>query len=385
MVLVLALAATATMAGAELRAGAARVSITPPGSIWLAGRNHASESVAGEIYARALALDDGSGGRAVLIATDLAGLPRSLTERVAADIMKAQGLERSQIVFNASHAHNTPLVKGLQPALKSADPAELQKIGQYSEALARYLGEVAAAALAGLKPARLGFGIGRTAFPAQSRAHGAQAAAEVIAAERDEQVPVLRMLTPKGGLIAVLFGCASGIDLDDNSFAINAGYAGAAEAALEKEYPGAIALFYMLSGVGKSQQPVETIEVMQQDGAALAGEVSRLMKSALQPVKGRLTSVLIETALPFVADTKEMRQLPYAVQVLRFDEGLALVALGGEVAPGLPEKIRKLLHNKEIVVAAGADDGAAAGVGGGEAEERVLDAVGRAWIRAGRH
>jgi hypothetical protein len=123
---------------------------------------------------------------------------------------------------------------------------------------------------------------------------------------------------------------------------------------------------------------------MKQNGAALAGEVSRLMKSALEPVKGRLRSGLIETALPFVADTREMRQLPYAVQVLRFDEGFALVALGGEGAPELPGKIRKLLHNKEIVVAEGSGDRVAAGAGGGEAEERVLDAVGRAWKRAGK-
>ena len=58
--------------------------------------------------------------------------------------------------------------------------------------------------------------------------------------------------------------------------------------------------------------------------------------------------------------------------------------LGGEGAPELPGKIRKLLHNKEIVVAEGSGDRVAAGAGGGEAEERVLDAVGRAWKRAGK-
>ena len=367
MVVVLVLSAAAAMDGAELRAGAARVAITPRGSIWLAGRNHASEAWAGEIYARALALDDGAGGRAVLIATDLAGLPRSLTERVAADIMKAQRLERSQIVFNASYTRNAPLVKGLQLVPEPVDAVELRKIDLYSEALARYLADVVAVALADLKPARIGFGIG-----------------QVAANDKDATVPVLRVLTPKGGLIAVLFGCACDAPLDDNSFAINGDYAGVAEAALEKEYPGAIALFYHLGGAGSSLQQADTVEVMKQNGASLAGEVSRLMKSALEPVKGRLRSGLIETALPFVTDTREMRQFPYAVQVLRFDEGFALVALGGRGAPELPGKIRKLLHNKEIVVAQGSGGGAAVGVGGGGAEERVLDAVGRAWKRAGK-
>src|SRR5271157_3083992 len=136
------------------------------------------------------------------------------------------------------------------------------------------------------------------------------------------------------------------------------------------------------------------------------------MKLALMPVRGRLRSALIETALPFVAHTgeqpgarNEMRQLPYPVQVVRFDEGFALVALGGEVAAEYTGKIRKLLHDKEIVVAANCNDGASVvpGTGGpgaqeaermmefglpgpltAEAEERVLEAVGRAWKRAGK-
>ena len=62
MAVVSALAGVAALAGAELRAGAARVAITPRGPIWLAGRSRASDSVASEIYARALALDDGTGG-----------------------------------------------------------------------------------------------------------------------------------------------------------------------------------------------------------------------------------------------------------------------------------------------------------------------------------
>jgi hypothetical protein len=283
--------------------------------------------------------------------------------------MKAQGLERPQIVFNSSHTRNAPLVKGLQPGPEPTDAAELKKIDQYSEALARYLGEVAAAALADLKPARIDFGAGRVAF-----AKGPQ-----------EAVPVLRVLTPKGGVIAVLFGyVVDNATLDEGSYAISGDYAGVAEAALEKEYPGAIALFYMLCGAGRNPEPIGTIELMKQHGAALADEVSRVMKSALTPVRGRLKSALIETAVPFVADAKEMRQLPFQVQVVRFDEGFKLVALGGEGAPGYPGKIRKLLHDKEIVVAGCADSGTAVAPGGGETEERVLDAVKRAWKRAGK-
>ena len=363
----LALAGAAASGGAELRAGAAKVPITPQGSIWLAGRNRASAGVAGEIYARALALDDGAGGRAVFIATDLAGLPRSLTERVAVDLMKAHELDRSQILFNASGARGVPPLKGWRPELEPTDPVERRKVEQYSETLVRYLGDAAGAALGDLKPARLDFGMGRVP--------SAEDATETV------ELPVLRVSTPKGGLIAVLFGSAtSDATHCDSTDAINGGPAGEAEAAIEKGFPGTIALFYRLCGPG-AREP---------GGAALAAAVTRLMKSPMTPVQGRLQSALIETALPLSVAAghpeearNAMRQAPFAVQVVRFQRGFALLALGVEAAPDSVQKIRQALREREIVVASCPGEGAAVAIGE-EAEERVLDAAGRAWKRAGK-
>src|SRR6266568_2033339 len=84
-------AAIGGSAGQQFRAGVGSISITPNQPAWLAGyagRDHPASPEGGGIRARALALDDGSGGRALLLSVELLGLPRVLTELVAADIMK---------------------------------------------------------------------------------------------------------------------------------------------------------------------------------------------------------------------------------------------------------------------------------------------------------
>src|SRR5450759_2041992 len=89
------------------RVGVSRMDITPRGgSIWMAGyaaRKTPSQGALHPLWAKALAIEDGKGGRVVVVTTDLIGLPRVLTEFVAAEAMSKYKLERSQIVFNSSH------------------------------------------------------------------------------------------------------------------------------------------------------------------------------------------------------------------------------------------------------------------------------------------
>jgi hypothetical protein len=451
---VVALGAAAAVAGAELRAGAARVSITPRTPIRLGGRDAVSQGVAGEIYARALALDDGAGGRAVIITTDLMGLPRSLTERAAVEIMKAQGLERGQIVFSATGTRNAPMIQGLQPVLEPEGGPEAKTIEQYAGTLIQYLAAVAGAAIGDLKPARVDFAWG-----------GAPARNKKKKEAREEQgregrdLAVLRVLTPKGGVIALLFGTSVGnAGIGDEFRSISGDAAGAAEAALEKEYKGSVALSMGLCGPWAIVGPWGE-EAARTRGQEMAARVDEALKGPMEPARGRLSAALIEVSLPFVPHTKEQfekeanssdaararrarrmlaayearnepRQMAYPVQVVRFEGGPALVALGGEAGPGYAENIRKSLHKNDVVVALNANEGSVVALGSKEeetnserlfpaseprgqsilenawpgrtaaersmmefgwpgllteeAEERILGAVERAWQRAGK-
>ncbi len=430
LVLVGALASMAPLAGAELRAGAARVSITPRTPIRLGGRDAVSEGVASPICARALALDDGAGGRAVIITTDLQGLPRSLTERAAVEIMLAHGLDRGQILFTATGTHNAPLIKGLQPVLEPESGPEAQTIEHYAETLVRYLADAAGAAIGDLKPARVDFAWGGAGLEGKKSKEAKQQPG------RDSQdLAVLRVLSPKGGLIAVLFGTSTGNLVIGGGFrAISGDAPGAAEAALEKEYKGSVALNLRLCAGSATETAGSDEQAAERSGADMAARVDEALKGPMEPARGRLRTALIEVSLPFVPHTKEQfekeanssdaararrarrmmaayearnepRQMAYPVQVVRFEGGPALVALGGEVAAEVAGRIRKLLHDKEIVVVENCNDGSAVVSGAvepraeeaqrmmeyghpgpftGEAEQRVLDAVQRAWKRSGQ-
>src|SRR5882757_468035 len=90
------------------RAGVAKVSITPAQSIWMAGydsRTKPSEGVLRDIYAKALALDDGSGKIAVMVTIDLVGISPSITDPVVARAAKL-GISRERLLMNASHTHS---------------------------------------------------------------------------------------------------------------------------------------------------------------------------------------------------------------------------------------------------------------------------------------
>lgn len=75
---------------AEWQAGLAAVKITPETPVAMAGyaaRNHPSEGVITDLYAKALVLVDSNGERAVWITTDLIGLRGAVTETICERIM----------------------------------------------------------------------------------------------------------------------------------------------------------------------------------------------------------------------------------------------------------------------------------------------------------
>jgi hypothetical protein len=47
----------------------------------------------------------------VLVTTDVIGLPRAMTDVVAARVQKEHGLDRAAVLFNSSHTHTGPVVR----------------------------------------------------------------------------------------------------------------------------------------------------------------------------------------------------------------------------------------------------------------------------------
>ncbi|MGQ9917262.1 MAG: neutral/alkaline non-lysosomal ceramidase N-terminal domain-containing protein [Bryobacteraceae bacterium] len=351
---------------ASLKAGAARIDITPRRPVWMSGyaaRNKPSEGVLMPLWAKALALEDARGRRAVIVTADLIGLPMELTDLVAARAMEKYKLEREGLVFNASHTHTGPVVRGNLSVMESQQPAYREALAGYRKELEQKLLDVIGAALADLAPAELAFDSGEARFGVNRRQFTPKGVVIGVNPEgpTDPRVPVVRVSSPAGKVRAILFGYAChNTTLTAEFYQLSGDYAGYAQAELEREFPGAVALFVQLCGGDQNPNPRSRLEYAEQHGHTLAKEVARVARTKMQPAGGRIRAAYQLAALPFSPHTRaqfeqelsdqnvfrqrraalmlklyderrEPRLLRYPVQAVRLDQGFTLIAMGGEV------------------------------------------------------
>jgi len=202
----------------EWKAGVASVSITPNEPIHLLGypnRAKPFESVNADIYAKALALEDSSGHRGVIVTSDLVGFQDAYSAAICERICQRHKLERRQIILNASHNHTGPLIS-LDPmkhgnlAYGEMTDADAERTIRYSRELQEKIVKLVDDALADLRPAQLTWGATEVGF-VMNRRVGKPGAITMAANPQgvvDRTVPVLKIASPDGKLRGVLFGCA---------------------------------------------------------------------------------------------------------------------------------------------------------------------------------
>lgn len=271
-------------AEAGWKAGTAKAEITPTEPQWMAGyggRDHPAEGALHPIFIKVLALEDANGRRAIVLSSDLLGIPHSIYEHTCAALKERFGLDRAQIMLNASHSHCTPVLRG---ALYDAYPlpeAQRDVIERYSTGLEAKIVETVGQALGALTPARVAAGQGATHFAVNRRNNREGSVPKSIEQHAlkgplDHSVPVLIVSAPTGALKAVVFGYAC--HNTTLSFYQWAGdYAGFAQMALERSHPGAVAMFFM--GCGADQNPLPRREVFQAEryGQMLAAAVEEVL------------------------------------------------------------------------------------------------------------
>lgn len=384
-----ALLAGGTLYGAGFQGGTARLDITPDGPIWMSGyasRNKPSEGVQQRLWAKGLALDDGRGGRVVIVTTDLIGLPREVSEVAAARIQKQYGLERSAILFNSSHTHTGPLIWPNLKAMLHVNAEDEQKLRDYAQRVTDALVSVAGAALGDLQPAELSVGHGSAGFAMNRREPAAKGVILGVNPNgpMDHDVPVLRLAAPGGKLIAVLFGYAChNTTLTGAHYRISGDYAGQAGAYLEERHPGANALFLMLCGGDQNPNPRTHLEDVEAHGRALAAAVDGVLGAPMKPLQPPLRTAFTTIELKFAPQDRgtfeeeaksgnpyraaraklmlaayergtPVRRIAYPIQAIRFGKGLTLVALAGEVVVDYDLRLkREYGTEKEDLIVAG--------------------------------
>ncbi len=288
------------------KAGVARAVITPEKSVWLAGygSKRAPDGKLHELWMKALALEDDKGNRAVLITSDFQGVPRSMSDRVFAQLKEKYRLERQHVMFTFSHNHCGPR---LGDDLIDYYPVEAEQealVAEYTDAMVTKTVALVGDALANLAPAKLQQGEGRCTFAVNRRNNREADVPNLIAEGKplvgpvDHTVPVLTVTRPDGKLTAILFGYAC--HPTTLSFLTWCGdYPGFAQKELEEKYPGATAMFVNTCGGDQNPLPRRKVELCEKYGHMLAVGVEETLQTPLKPISGGLKTSFALVDLPY--------------------------------------------------------------------------------------
>lgn len=370
--------------------GVARIDITPELPIRLAGyaaRPADAEKIQTRLYARALAIGSDEQKPAVLVTVETVGIPAALSEAVAATLKKNHGIERSRVAICATHIHTGPAITGVLSDMFSGGlrPEDEQRIEGATRSLGRKIEEVAAAALAGRKPARLAWGEGRASFARQRRkivdgqwvAWGAEPEGSA-----DHSLPVLRVSAPDGKIRALFlsYACHCTTLVAEHNF-VHSDWAGDAAGKIEAKHVGSVALVAIGCGADANPFPREALEHVSMHGTAIAAEVNRLLGTKLSPLGVVTETQFQQIELPFDhrVTREELAQragtgriaakynaakwlrhveagkpipaaMPFPIQTWSFSDDLAMVFLGGEVVSEYALRLKRELDATRLWV-----------------------------------
>ncbi len=366
------------------RAGVARVEITPEDTLWLAGyadRTHAATGTLTKLWVKALVLEDSLGHRGVLIASDLIGYPRAISDTIRNRLARRFELSRAQVLLNSSHTHTGPAIRGRWNYIYHLHPVHVQAIDRYTDALEDKVVKVVGEALEDLRPVVLRAGNGVVRFQVNRRNNGKLFPLDLqaeLAGPNQHDVPVLEVRSPGGALRALAFGYAChGTVL--NTYKWSGDYPGFAQLALEKDFPEATALFFQGCAGDQNPLPRRSVPLARQYGRELAVAVERVLEEPLRTLKPILRMAYREIPLaldpaPSKAELKRFlakaegwqkdwaarmlerleagaempREYPYPVQVWRLGDQL-LVALGGEPVIDYALEIKRVFGQQTFV------------------------------------
>lgn len=351
-----------------------------------AARDRPAEGALHDLWAKALALDDGQGRRALLVTLELCGIDGDLSRRVCDRIIKAHGLDRSAIAISVSHTHSGPVVGSNLRVMYGLDEKQGRLVDDYSRWLEDRVVAVAAEALTSTKPSTLQWTTGRATFAVNRRANNEGDITRLregglLKGPVDHDLPVLAVRPVAGGApTALVFGYAC--HATTLSFYQWSGdWPGFAQIELEKMHPGATALFIAGCGADQNPMPRRTVQHAQDHGREAAVEVGAALKGVLRPVEGKLHTAYSEIDLPFAAvptseqlkadaESKDRyvarrarhllerlaregeipEKYPYPIQVWRLGDGPRLVLLGGEVVVDYSLRLKRELGEKTWIL-----------------------------------
>jgi hypothetical protein len=366
------------------KAGVSKVVITPKQDMPMAGfasRTHNSEGFIHDLWAKALVLEDAGGKRAVMVSSDLLGFPKVLSDNIRNKLNAKFGLTRDQIMLNSSHTHSGPVLDAALTDIYILNKEQLESITRYSSLLEEQIVAMVGEGIKNLEPAELFIQNGVTRFQVNRRNNNAALLTQLseLQGPNDYAVPVIKVLSPKGGIKAIAFGYACHPTVLNN-YQFSGDYPGFTQIELEKAHPGAMALFFQGAGADQNPLPRNTIPLARQYGKELAAAVERVLEEDMNKIPAKLVTTYSELSLPLdnppteadltkisktsdipyqkrwaertlselKAGGKMVTSYPYPVQVWTIGNH-PLVSLGGELVIGYAINVKQMLGPDAMV------------------------------------
>jgi len=228
-----------------IKAGVAKVNITPPVGVLLSGyeaRKKPSQGVHDELYAKALVLDDGD-HKVALVVADLLYLDKDFTESVRRLIEESVGIDRQHVMVAVTHTHSGPVGSCLNFMHRLEDEKTVNSVEGMREfvedlrsVLARKIAGSVYMAAQNTADVRIGVGKGTVSSVGANRRDPK--------GPMDTNVGVLRVEDLSGNVKAIVynFACHPTV-LSAENLLITADYPGYASNVIEETKKDAVALF----------------------------------------------------------------------------------------------------------------------------------------------
>jgi neutral ceramidase len=243
VVLLLASAAVCAAQSGNLRAGAAKVDISPTKDMFPLTGGQAYGSLHDPLFARALVLDNGS-RKVALVSVDATQVPYG--DDVIRAVTAELGIPPENLILSATHDHNVPSGGAPGQAQNGSQPT-------YFDILKKGIVEAVKQANAHLQPARVGFGTGAAYINVNRDAKIGDGYHMGYAPEgpSDKTVAVMAVTTPSGDPIAIYANYAVHsvvmyrAHTKDGQVQVTGDLGGAASSYVEDRLKGAVALWTM--------------------------------------------------------------------------------------------------------------------------------------------
>ncbi|MHC4309308.1 MAG: neutral/alkaline non-lysosomal ceramidase N-terminal domain-containing protein [Planctomycetota bacterium] len=349
---------------AALKAGFAKVDITPPAGVWLSGyaaRKKPSEGISDQLYAKAVVLDDGQ-NKIAIVSADLLWFPLEMTAEIRETVKKKIGIPESNILLCATHTHFGPKIDKIRKDWPDTPGSKVDK--SYVEKLKKRTAESIITAAQNTKPAKLGTVKGeiseivynrRTKRPDGKVAMTFRlppADPNLAFGPIDTQVAILRVEDSNGALVGTIvnYACHPVCGATDNQefYSISADYPGYTARVVE-QIEGGICLFALGTSGNMNPVRIQGENHRSRIGKALGGEVLRRLQFvstsddiALKALKKQVTLPLKKDLPPErITDPNNPEEtLTTEIQVLRIGD-IYILGLPGEVLVEVGLEIKK--------------------------------------------